>query len=168
MPIIGILFAAGTISPTLGKWFKKKERAGENTRWKRLAFGISLAVFCIMLITSSIYLQLVQSRQQMVQSSPVYQQQIALKHETEVLAKYLSKISIDFDKNQELRADFTVHDFGWLKVVTDDLTKQGLSVDNVVEIYNNSQRTGTGVKSETLKKMSDELNRLAAQLPISQ
>jgi hypothetical protein len=100
--------------------------------------------------------------------SPIYQQQIVLKHETESLAKYLARTAIGFDTNQEARADFQVHDLKWLHGVTDDLTKQGLSVDKAVEIYNESQRTGTGVTSETLKKLSDELNRLATQLPTPQ
>ena len=100
--------------------------------------------------------------------SPVYQQQIVLKHETEVLSQYLSKSAVDFDKDEEIRSDFTAHDFPWLKAVTDDLTKQGLSVDNLVKIYNESQRSGTGVTSETLKKMSDELHKLANQLPNAQ
>ena len=168
LPIIGILFAAGTIFPALGKWFKHKESAMKASRLKSLFFGISLAVFCIALIAASVRIQLTQSRQQAIQSSLHYQQQMALKYEIESLAKYLSKTAIDFDKNQEAQADFQGHDLKWLQSVTFDLTRQGLSIDKVKEIYDESQRTGRGATSETLKKMSDELNKLAAQLPTSQ
>jgi len=61
-----------------------------------------------------------------------------------------------------------VHDLPWLKSVTDDLQKQGLDASGVANIYDESQRKGTGVTSETLKKMSNELNRLAKQLPTSE
>jgi hypothetical protein len=100
--------------------------------------------------------------------SPLYPQQISLKHETESLANYLSKTSIGFDTNQEARMDFQVHDLKWMQDVTFELTKQGLSIDKAVEIYNESQRTGKGVTSETLIKLSKELMNLANQLPTSQ
>jgi hypothetical protein len=160
---IGLWLAACAIAPTLGVWFRKEVRTVRKTLWKRLIVGIPLAVFCLILIAVSIRLQIVQSRQQ----SSVYQQQIALKHETEVLAKYLSKIAVDFDKDQELQSDFRAHDFAWLKSVTDDLQKQGLNTGKVVDIYNKSQPFG-GTKGETIKKMADELNVLANQLPTPQ
>jgi len=96
--------------------------------------------------------------------SPIYHQQIELQHETRVLAKYLSKISVDFDKDQMARADFASHDFVWVKEVTDNLTKEGLDVSPVVDIYDKAQQTG-GLKGETLKEMSDQLTKLANQLP---
>jgi hypothetical protein len=118
LPIIGLLFAAGTVFPTLRKWFKKKETALRASPWKRLFFGISLAVFCVVLIAASIRIQIAESskqetqlKEQLSQSSLVYQQQMALKHETEALAKHLSKIAIDFDANQQNRTDFPVDEF---------------------------------------------------------
>jgi hypothetical protein len=51
--------------------------------------------------------------------------------------------------------------------VTEHLSKQGLSVDNAVDIYNKAQQSG-GIKGETLKKLADELTKLPDQIPSAQ
>jgi hypothetical protein len=143
-----------------------KEREKRDTKrmkepWTRahklqiLGMGIALVIAC-----SGWY--------HAAHQSPVYQKQIILKHDTEVLARHFAEIAIGFDADSEAKGDFFVHDLPWLKSVTDDLQKQGLDTSSVVNIYNDSQKSGKGVTSEVLNKIADALNSLAKQLPTSQ
>lgn len=136
-----------------------------SNRRKSISLGISLAAFCLTLIAVSVRIQLVQAKQQ----SPVYQQQITLKHETEMLAKWLRVVSPRLDATPpdfELRSEFMPSGYGVqrLNSVADDLLKQGIEVTNVVRMFRDAQSSG-GVKGETLREIADELKRLASQLP---
>jgi hypothetical protein len=147
---VGLWFSACVVAPPLGIWFRKKVRAMRKTLWKRLAWGIPLACFFVLLIIVTVRVQQIQSREQ----NPIYQHRIVLIHDARVLAKHLPEIAPDVQDNF-----FESHDYEWLASVRNDLQAQGLNVDKLNQIYRKN-----GLTQKTLKQMADELNSLATEL----
>jgi len=160
---IGLCIAIGALSPAFKAWFKRQENAIKKTRWKSILFGISLAVFCIALIADSVRIQLVQSKQQ----DPRYQRQILLKHDAKGFAEQLSKFAADYDKNPNDNLVIFGQIFqNRINEIATNLRNEDLDTMKLYQIGH--EQSSNNKQSEILKKMADEINRLANQLPTSQ
>jgi hypothetical protein len=160
VPFLGVVFGLCALSPSLGDWIKMKDEAMKLSPWKWRVGGILIIAFFALYFVAGIKDRKIQSREQTLD----YQQQVVVKHETEALADHFYRVAVIYDTNQEEQADFIAHDVKWLQAVTDELLKQDLESDKVVNIYNEAQQAG-GIKGENIKRMADELNKLASKLP---
>jgi hypothetical protein len=167
LPIIGLAFAAGTLFPTLEKWFKKRERAMKKSRYGRIIFGVSLGVFCVTLIAASIRIQIVQSREQ----SPIYRNQIVLKFHTQKLASDISKYADECLKRQKFDFQTWTDEFALVRIlpIMHDLSTEGIDTETLRTFPWASilQTPNAPIDKQTddLREISKELNRLAEQLP---
>jgi hypothetical protein len=121
---------------------------------------------CILLLWCALYCYCIirLDRQDAVEKSPVYQNQMVVKWRAEALIEHFYKVAAIYDTNQEERADFAMHDMKWLQTVTDDLLKEKIESDAVIDLYNQAMKNG-GLKGETIKRMADELTKEVAKLP---
>ena len=131
-----------------------------KTLWKRMLFGISLAVFCTMLIAASIHVQRVQSRQQ----SPGYQREMLLKHDAKEFSVQLSIFAADFDKNpNDSTVVFSEIYKDRFNEIATSLSKEGLDTMKLYQLGH--EQKSDNKRGDILKNIANEINRLADQLP---